>query len=131
MDKILNPSTPSECVAAMSLSDDGADIPYLSLFFTTNGDRIRFFALEPGGTETVTVEGEESERLLYPRDDGSQTSNPDEAQVLVSGTLESGTMTLDTVDQYNIVLETPEQAVNFIQAIRYIYTMEARPEVAS
>ena len=63
--KILYPNKPSECVAAMSLSEDGEEHPYLSIFYTVNEGRIRFFGLRVMGTEVVEAEREgedESER---------------------------------------------------------------------
>lgn len=124
MNRIINPSKPSETTAAVTLSEEENE-PYLTILYTAHKGRITFFALEPTGSETMPVEqeGEDPrERLLYRRPDGSQTSNPDEAEVLISGVQENGQMDLDE-HVGGTLLESPDQAVNYIQAIRYVYSM--------
>ena len=69
--KIISPSKPSECAAAVSMSEDDAEHPYASVFYTSHEGRIRFFGLAVTGTKTV----EEGNLLTY----GEGNTDPDKA----------------------------------------------------
>lgn len=120
------PSTPGEAVAALTLNDGDEATPYLSIFYTVREGAIYFFGMEVAGTEYVHAEqadGGPTERLLYRSADGAQSTNPNEGEVLVSGVLDWSGM---EIEQERIRLDSQEQAVNFIQVIRYVYTMQAQ-----
>jgi hypothetical protein len=126
--KIINPSRPSECVAALSLSEDGAPHPYMTIFYTVHEGRVRFFGMRVAGTEKVGEGDDASERIVYfgQRGGPRETTNPDEGVVIISGTLRDGRMVIDTPSSDGIFLRDQATATDFIQTIRMVYSMEAQ-----
>lgn len=114
--KILSPSKPSECAAAVSMSEDDAEHPYASVFYTAHEGRIRFFGLAVTGTKTV----EEGKLLTY----GGDNTDPDKATPIISGVLERGTMEIDAEGD-TIYLGDMNVATTFVSLIRMVYSMEA------
>lgn len=131
--RIINPSTPGEANAAMSLSEDNTPHPYATIFYTVHEGRIRFFGLRVAGTELVPVdEGTDpTERIVYfdRRGGGKTTTNPDEAIVLISGTLENGAMDLELAGVGTQLADVGE-ATDFVTIIRMVYNMEAQEVTA-
>ena len=129
--KIINPSKPSECVAALSLSEQDAEHPYASILYTSHEGKITFFGLAVTG---VQEEGEE--RLLtYPMTrfnneanewQTTNTTNPDEAGYIVEGTLENGVMVLQGDGDNELTLDGLDDATIFVSIIRMVYSMEAQ-----
>ena len=113
--KITNPERPSQCVAALSMTEGEGDTPYASIFYTAHEGRITFFGLTVTGTEP----GEEGDRLQFAPND----TNPDHALPVVSGTLENGRMVLDP--DRDIILPDQDRATTFVSIIRMVYSMEA------
>lgn len=112
------PDKPSECIAALSLSEDGAEHPYLSIFYTVNSGTIRFYGLLVKGTEEV----EEEKRLLFKHRNES-TNDPDKADQLIAGTLyRSGHMHFD--ERLDVLLENKDDALTFASVLRAMYQMQ-------
>jgi len=129
--KIINPSKPSECVAALSLSEKDAEHPYASILYTSHEGRITFFGLAVTG---VQDEGE-TKLLTYPMTrfnheanewQTTNTTNPDEAGYIVEGTLENGVMVLQGDGDNELTLDGLDDATNFVSIIRMVYSMEAQ-----
>lgn len=114
--KILRPTKPSECAAAVSMSEDDAEHPYASIFYTSHEGLITFFGLVVNGTKTV----EQGQLLTYANAD----TDPDEAAPLIAGTLENGVMRIDTPEDAT-VLHGMDNATDFVSIIRMVYSMEA------
>ena len=114
--KIISPERPSQCVAALSMTEGEEDTPYASIFYTSHEGRITFFGLRVTGVE----QGDEGQRLQFAPND----TNPDHALPVVSGTLENGRMTLDT--ERDIILPDIDRATTFVSIIRMVYSMEAQ-----
>jgi hypothetical protein len=132
--RIINPSTPGEANAAMSLSEDDAPNPYATIFYTVHSGRIRFFGLRVAGTELVPVDegADPTERIVYfdRRGGGTTTTNPDEALVLISGTLENGAMDIYDKERFGPRLADLGEATDFVTIIRMVYNMEAQEVTA-
>ena len=112
--KNTNPTKPSQCEAAASMSETDADHPYASIFYTTHHGRITFFGLRVTGTQKV----EEGMQLVY---EGG-TTNPDDAPVLISGSLDRGLMCIDAPGE-RIELADRDMATDFVSMIRMVYSM--------
>jgi hypothetical protein len=120
--KITNPTKPSECAAAMSLSEDDAEHPYASIFYTSHEGLITFFGLKVSGTRTV----EEGALLVYGDD-----TDPDKASPIIVGTLEAGRMEIgDGRQRSSITLGGQDAATDFVSIIRMVYSMEAHGQAA-
>lgn len=114
------PTRPSHCVACVSLSEDGADHPYLSIFYSVLEDAIHFFGIPVTGTEP----DEEGNKLLV-YEDG--ITDPDEAIPLAAGVLtKAGAMSVDADPE--VYLSDESEALNYIAIIRAMYRM--REELA-
>ena len=129
--KVINPTQPSECVAALSLSEQDAEHPYASILYTSHEGRITFFGLAVTG---VQDEGE-TKLLTYPMTrfnseanewQTTNTTNPDEAGYIVEGTLENGVMVLQGDGDNELTLDGLDDATNFVSIIRMVYSMEAQ-----
>ena len=134
--KILNPTKPSECVAALSMTEQDGEHPYASILYTSTEGRITFFGLAVTG---VQDEGE-TKMLTYPMTrfnseakkwEVLNTTNPDEADKIIQGNLENGTMEIEADymgdDENGIVtLAGLDNATNFVSIIRMVYSMEAQ-----
>lgn len=113
--KIINPTKPSECVAAVSLSTEDGDHPYLSLFYTVVEGAIHFFGLPVVGTDH-NQDGDVF--LVY--ENGVE---PDDTTPLMQGiVLANGTVHIDTPDEY-VVLPTEDDALNFVAILRAVRQM--------
>jgi len=134
--KITNPTKPSECVAALSLSEQDAEHPYASILYTSHEGLITFFGLAVTG-----VQDEGEERLLtYPMTrfnreankwETTPTTDPDEADKIIQGNLDNGTMEIVAdymgEDENGIVtLAGLDNATIFVSIIRMVYSMEAQ-----
>jgi len=131
--KIINPSKPSECVAALSMSEQDAEHPYASILYTSHEGRITFFGLAVTG---VQEDGETDAKLLtYPMTrfnneanewQTTNTTNPDEAGYIIEGTLENGVMVLQGDGDNELTLDGLDDATTFVSIIRMVYSMEAQ-----
>ena len=129
--KVINPTKPSQCVAALSLSEKDAEHPYASILYTSHEGVITFFGLTVTG---VQDEGE-TKMLTYPMTrfnheanewQTTNTTNPDEAGYIVEGTLENGVMVLQGDGDNELTLDGLDDATNFVSIIRMVYSMEAQ-----
>lgn len=129
--KILNPTTPSECVAALSMSEKDSEHPYASIIYTSHEGVITFFGLAVTGV----VEDGENKMLTYPstrfNSDANEwqtnpTTNPDDADRTIEGTLENGIMVLQGDGDNELTLGDLDTATNFVSMIRMVYSMEAQ-----
>jgi hypothetical protein len=127
--KILHPKKPSECFAALSMSEGEDDKPYASILYTTHEGLITFFGLKVLG---VVKEGD-TQMLTYPstrfNSDANEwqtnpTTNPDDADQTIAGTLERGIMEIET-GQDELTLGSLDEATDFVSMIRMLYSMEA------
>ena len=114
--KITNPTKPSECTAALSMSEKDADHPYASILYTAHEGTIRFFGLVVDGIK----EDGENKMLTY----AGAGTNPDEAIPLISGTLTDGLMHIDADGP--VILHDLDNATDFVSMIRMVYSMEAQ-----
>ena len=137
--KIINPSKPSECVAALSMSEKDAEHPYASILYTSHEGKITFFGLAVTG---VQDEGETDAKLLtYPMTrfnneanewQTTNTTNPDEADKIIVGALYgSGDMELyaddlDADERGVLNLNGLDDATTFVSIIRMVYSMQAQ-----
>jgi hypothetical protein len=125
--KILNPIVPGDAFAAMSLSDEGAEHPYMTLFYTINEGTITFFGLRVMGTvEEKNEEGEDIQKIVYYGATECSTTNPNEAVILAAGTLIDGELTIFNDSADEIVFANPDEATDFIQVIRFVYNLAAQ-----
>ena len=129
--KILNPTKPSECVAALSMSEKDAEHPYASILYTTHEGLITFFGLRVTGVQ----QAEEGQMLTYPMTrfnseanewQTTDTTNPDEAGYVIEGTLENGVMVLQGDGDNELTLADMNEATDFVSIIRMVYSMEAQ-----
>jgi len=116
--KIINPTKPSECTAALSMTEGEEDMPYASIFYTSHEGTITFFGLAVADV----VQADEGQRLTF---NAEGSTDPDMANVLISGTLSGGGMTLDAGSKF-IELADQDAATTFVSIIRMVYSMEAQ-----
>lgn len=115
----MTPTKPSECVAAVSLSEEGADHPYLSIFYTKEDGMLTFFALPVHGKTEANADGES---FLTYNDQGE--IEPDGICPLVFGTVhDDGSGSLMEGDDSGIYLRSESDALNLVAAIRAVYQM--------
>lgn len=117
------PKNPSQCVAALSLKEEDADRPYISIFYTADEGNIHFFGILVVGTEEV----EEEQRLLFKRPEqaAGSTNEPNDADVLVSGTLfNDGAMALIPHRHGEFHIEDKDAALTFASVMRAVYQMQ-------
>jgi len=135
--KIINPSKPSECVAALSMTEQDGEHPYASILYTSHEGKITFFGLAVTG---VQDEGE-TKLLTYPMTrfnneakkwEVLNTTNPDEADKIIVGALYgSGDMELyaddlDADERGVLNLNGLDGATTFVSIIRMVYSMQAQ-----
>lgn len=115
----------------MSLSEENAEQPYASIFYTSNDGHITFFGLAVAGT----LQTEEGQLLTYhsttynaelDQYETDTTTNPDEGDQTIRGTLHEGVMVLCGIGDKKVTLVDIEQATNFVSMIRMVYSMEAQ-----
>ncbi len=111
------PTKPSECAAAIALSEEGASHPYLSIFYTQVEGRIHFYGMEVTGTE----ENEDDLKLVYAETSAGPTTNPDGARPLAKGILYSdGGLDLSG----EAFFRDEEQTKTYIAILRAVYQMQ-------
>jgi len=115
------PKSPSQCAAAVSLSEQGADHPYVTIFYSVVRGTIYFWGLPVAGTE----EREEEKVLVYDQrenDDEANTTDPDEIEEpLIEGQLTATGLMILNDD--GVVLRSESEALTFISVIRALYQM--------
>ena len=131
--KITNPTKPSECVAALSMSEQDAEHPYASILYTSHEGLITFFGLAVTGVQEDAET--DAKMLTYPMTrfnneanewQTTNTTNPDEAGYIIEGTLENGVMVLQGDGDNELTLGGLEDATIFVSIIRMVYSMEAQ-----
>jgi len=136
--KITNPTKPSECVAALSMSEEGEEHPYASILYTSHEGVITFFGLTVTGVQEDTET--DAKLLTYPMTrfnreankwETTPTTDPDEADKIIQGNLDNGTMEIVAdymgEDENGIVtLAGLDNATTFVSIIRMVYSMEAQ-----
>lgn len=116
----MTPEQTSGHTAALSLSVDDADHPYVTIFYTVERGTIAFTALLVSGIETIG----EDKRLLYDNEAHGDTTNPDEIlSPLVVGILHpNGNMNF--AHGVDIMLNNEQEALSLICVIRALYQMQ-------
>ena len=110
----MTPSKPSECAAAISLSEDGADHPFVSIFYTKEDGALYFFALTVHGKTEPNVDGES---LLTYNDQGE--TEPDGIVRIAQGTVyDDGSGAIEDTEFRN-----EGEGLTFIAALRAVYQM--------
>lgn len=108
------PSKPSECVAALSLKEDGETTPYLSIFYTMLDGALHFFAYPVHGVSDTVKPGE---TWLTYNDQGE--INPDRIVPLLKGRVNTdGSGAIDDAE-----FRSESDALNFVAALRAVYQM--------
>lgn len=107
------PSKPSECVAAVSLSEEDAEHPYISIFYTKEGDALYFFAYTVHGVD----ENVDGDKFLVYNDYGE--TDADGIVPLLKGTIYTdGSGSIDDAEFRN-----ESEALSFVAALRAVYQM--------
>lgn len=108
------PIAPSECVAAISLSEEDAPHPYLSIFYTMLDDALHFFAYTVHGVSEEVTPGE---TWLTYNDLGEV--NPDAIVPLLKGVVHTDGS--GAIDEAEFLSES--DALNYVAALRAVYQM--------
>jgi len=109
----MTPSKPSECKAAVSLSEDGADFPYLSIFYTKEDTALHFFALTVHGVD----ENQDGDKFLV-YNDYSETDADKIVPLLKGVVYDDGSASIEDAEFRN-----ESEALNFIAGLRAVYQM--------
>jgi len=118
------PQKPSECVAAVSLSEDGADQPYVSIFYTREEGAIYFFGVE---VDSIDENNDGDKFLVYTDGLNDDNTNPDEIIPVARGWLtDEGGLTLLPLEENaaGIEIDGEAQTLTFISVIRAVFQMQ-------